>query len=306
MIAMPMTEHAHHGHRPHQHGPVHAHAHGSGHRPDEPHDHRGHRHDHGMTAEGRLLGALGLTASFMVVEAVTGWLVHSLALVSDAGHMLADAGALALAVMAQRVATRPRTILRTYGYRRAETLAALANGIVLGVTALWVIVEAVSRWREPAEIRGTPMLVVAACGLVVNLASAWLLSSGSGHGHNTNTRAALAHVASDALGLGCRHRGRAARLVVRMGPRRYGRQLAHFAPDFVGRISAWSPKRSTCSWRAPHPGCPSMRSSEPSAKPPVSPICTISTPGPFRMASMRLQCTSCSTVLRTGQTLLAT
>ena len=79
--------------------------------------------------------ALVLTASFMVVEAVAGWLVHSLALLSDAGHMLADAGALALALTAQRVASRPRTLSRTYGYRRAETLAALANGVVYAGTS---------------------------------------------------------------------------------------------------------------------------------------------------------------------------
>ncbi|HKQ71261.1 MAG TPA: cation diffusion facilitator family transporter [Polyangiaceae bacterium] len=134
----------------------------------------------------------------MVVEAVSGWFVHSLALVSDAGHMLADAGALALAVMAQRVASRPRTVSRTYGYRRAETLAALANGIALGVTALWVIAEAIRRWREPSVIDAQPMLAVASAGLVVNLFAGWILARGGGH--NTNTRAALAHVLSDALG----------------------------------------------------------------------------------------------------------
>jgi cobalt-zinc-cadmium efflux system protein len=178
------AEHAHHE------GSTHTHA----------HDHAHHHHRRALTAtaEGRLLSALALTAGFMVVEAVTGWLVHSLALLSDAGHMLADAGALTLAVMAQRVANRPRTIVRTYGHRRAETLAALANGVALGITALWVIAEAIARWRAPAEIDAVPMLVIAAMGLLVNLASAWLLSRGTGH--NANTRAALAHVASDALG----------------------------------------------------------------------------------------------------------
>jgi cobalt-zinc-cadmium efflux system protein len=163
------------------------------------HAHAHHHHDAGgMTPEHRLIVALTLTVSFMVVEAVAGWMVHSLALVSDAGHMLADAGALALAVMAQRVASRPRTLQRTYGYRRAETLAALANGIALGVTALWVIATAIGRWRSPSEIDALPMLGVAVGGLGINLIAGLTLARG--HSHNTNTRAALAHVASDALG----------------------------------------------------------------------------------------------------------
>ena len=163
----------------------------------------GHHHHHqpgaGATSEGRLLAALLLTVGFMIVEAVTGWLAHSLALVSDAGHMLADAGALALALTAQRVASRPRTLLRTYGYRRAETLAALGNGVVLGITAAWVIAEAFERWQRPAPVDAWPVLAVAAAGFAVNLGAAWLLSRGR-DGHNANTRAALAHVASDALG----------------------------------------------------------------------------------------------------------
>jgi cobalt-zinc-cadmium efflux system protein len=134
----------------------------------------------------------------MFVEGVAGWLVHSLALLSDAGHMLADAGALGLALTAQRVAARPRSLSRTYGYRRAETLAALANGVVLGVTAVWVIAEAVARFKEPASIDAVPMLIVAVIGLAFNLFAGFILSTG--HVHNANTRAAVAHVLSDALG----------------------------------------------------------------------------------------------------------
>jgi cobalt-zinc-cadmium efflux system protein len=112
--------------------------------------------------------------------------------------MLADAGALGLALMAQRVAARPRSLSRTYGYRRAETLAALANGVVLGVAAIWVIAEAVARFKEPTAIEAVPMLVVAVLGLGFNLFAGFILSSG--HVHNANTRAAVAHVAADALG----------------------------------------------------------------------------------------------------------
>jgi cobalt-zinc-cadmium efflux system protein len=100
--------------------------------------------------------------------------------------------------MAQVFASRPRTLSRTYGYRRAETLAALANGIVLCMTAIWVFAEAVTRWRVPAAIDAGPMLAVAIGGLVFNLVAGLVLSGG--HSHNANTRAALAHVISDALG----------------------------------------------------------------------------------------------------------
>lgn len=133
----------------------------------------------------------------MVVEAAVGFWSKSLALVADAGHMLADGAALALALMAQRIAGRARTRQSTYGYRRAEVIAAFANGTLLALTALWVIAEAVERWQTPPKVRGAAMLVTAACGLAVNLIAAWILHSGS---HNANTRAALAHVLSDALG----------------------------------------------------------------------------------------------------------
>ena len=134
----------------------------------------------------------------MVVSVLGGVFSRSLALLSDAGHMLADAAALGLALVAQKVASRPRTQVRTYGWRRAETLAAFVNAILLGVASLWVVIEAVERWREPPDVRGGWMLGVAVFGLVVNLVAAAILSHG--HSHNENTRAALAHVVSDAAG----------------------------------------------------------------------------------------------------------
>lgn len=157
-----------------------------------------HVHSSEASAEGRITVALVLTLAGMVASVVGGALSHSLALLSDAGHMLADAGALALALMAQRVASRPRTDLRTYGSRRAETLAAFVNAILLGVASVWVVIEAAERWQHPPEIRGRFMLGVAVLGLVINLVAAWVLSRG--HTHNENTRAALAHVLSDAAG----------------------------------------------------------------------------------------------------------
>jgi cobalt-zinc-cadmium efflux system protein len=167
---------------------------------DHEHDHN-HEHEHALRATPlrRLVGALCLTASFMFVEAIVGWWANSLALVADAGHMLADAAALALAIFAQRIASGERTRARTYGYRRAEVLAAFGNGIALGLTAVWIFVEAAQRWQKPPEVMGAPVTITAVVGLVVNLAAAMLLGVGA-HGQNVNTRGALAHVLTDALG----------------------------------------------------------------------------------------------------------
>ena len=159
-----------------------------------------HDHAHGLrgTPERRILFALVLTAVTMVASIAGGIVSHSLALLSDAGHMMADAAALGLALVAQRVASRPRTHRRTYGSRRAEVLAAFVNALFLGLTSVWVVVEAIERWKDPPIVDARWMLVVAVGGLVVNLVAAWILSSG--HGHNENTRSALAHVLSDAAG----------------------------------------------------------------------------------------------------------
>jgi cobalt-zinc-cadmium efflux system protein len=156
----------------------------------------GHDHTRGAPIP-RLRQALAITVGSMAVEIVGGVLSGSLALLSDAGHMLADAGALTLALAAQIVAARPRTERRTYGFRRAETLAAFLNGIALGVTAVFIVREAVERWRDPRPIEGSIMLGVAVFGLCANLSAAAILTRAEG---NANVRAALAHVISDTLG----------------------------------------------------------------------------------------------------------
>ena len=164
------------------------------------HDESGHEHaaDLRDISRKRLLLALTLTASFLVVEVVAGILSGSLALLSDAGHMLTDAGALGLALWAQSLGTRPRSDRKTFGYRRAEILAAAANGIILGITAIAVIVEAIRRFEAPPQVEARAMLVVAVIGLAVNLLAAWNLSrSGT---QNLNLRAAAAHVLADAAG----------------------------------------------------------------------------------------------------------
>jgi len=168
---------------------THDHAHAREHAP---------AHDLRAATSSRLAVALALTSGFMLVEVGAGLFTRSLALLSDAGHMVTDAAALALALWAQRVALRPPTSRRTYGFRRAETLAACANGVALGVTTVWIVVEAIRRWQHPPDVRGGWMLVVATVGLGVNLLSAWVLSRGEHHG--ANTRAALAHVMADAAG----------------------------------------------------------------------------------------------------------
>jgi cobalt-zinc-cadmium efflux system protein len=189
-----VANHAHDLHAEHDHGARGRHeAQG---RVEAAHDHE---HDLRRTPMTRLALALVVTGGFMFVEAGVGWWSNSLALLADAGHMLADAAALALAIVAQRIASQERTRARTYGFRRAEVLAAFANGIALALTAIWIFVEAAQRWSAPPEIRATIMTVTAVIGLVVNLACAWMLAAGA-HGHNLNTRGALAHVMTDAAG----------------------------------------------------------------------------------------------------------
>jgi cobalt-zinc-cadmium efflux system protein len=167
---------------------------------DGGHEAGGHQHRVASSAASRrrLVIALGLTASYLIVEVVAGILSGSLALLSDAGHMLTDAGALALALWAQSLGARPRSDRKTFGYRRAEILAAAANGIVLGITAIAVIVEAIRRFAAPPQILAFPMLVVASIGLGINLVAAWVLSRGGGH--DLNLRAAAVHVMADAAG----------------------------------------------------------------------------------------------------------
>ena len=146
----------------------------------------------------RLSWVLGLTAAFMVAELVGGLLSGSLALLADAGHMFTDVAALGLSVFAIRLARRPPSRKRTYGWVRVEILAALVNGATLLVIAGLIIREAWERLREPVSIDGTIMLAVAGAGLLVNVVGATLLHS---HAHdNLNVRGAYLHVIGDLLG----------------------------------------------------------------------------------------------------------
>jgi len=163
------------------------------------------RHDHGdhfsaapTGGQRRLLAlALSVTALFLVVEAVGGVLTGSLALLADAGHMLTDVGALGLALFAAWLATRPHSAARSYGYHRAEILATLGNAIALWGIAGYIFVEASARLRDAPAVRSGPMLAIAALALAANLAVARILMRESA---SLNVRAALTHVAGDALG----------------------------------------------------------------------------------------------------------
>jgi cobalt-zinc-cadmium efflux system protein len=159
----------------------------------------GHGHAHGHEAAGGrarpLAFVLALTAAYTVAEAVGGVLTGSLALLADAGHMLSDDFSLALALFAVWLAGKPATPARSFGYRRAEILAALANGVVLVVISLWIFVEAYRRFREPPEILGGWMLAVAAAGLAVNVVGAAILMRGDRG--SLNLEAALRHVLAD-------------------------------------------------------------------------------------------------------------
>ena len=146
----------------------------------------------------RLWIVLGLTAVFMVVEVVGGVLSNSLALLADSGHMLADVGALALSLIAMRLALRPPSAEHTFGYVRLEILAALVNGATLLVISGWIVWEAWGRLGAPQEVNGPLMMGVAGVGLIVNLVGARLLHTHAGE--NLNMRGAYLHVLGDLLG----------------------------------------------------------------------------------------------------------
>ena len=162
------------------------------------HAHHGHAHAHASSGRRRLSVVLVLTALYMVAEAVGGWMTGSLALLADAGHMLADVAALALALFAAWFSARPATPRKTFGYYRLEILAALINGVTLVVISLLIIYEAYHRYLEPQPVKSGAMMLVAVGGLVINAVCAYLL-----HGHHEedlNVRGAWLHVIGDALG----------------------------------------------------------------------------------------------------------
>ncbi|HEU0158524.1 MAG TPA: cation diffusion facilitator family transporter, partial [Hyphomicrobiaceae bacterium] len=168
----------------HAHDAGHAHAH-----------HAGHAH---VNNERRVGWAAILTATYMLAEVAGGLMAGSLALLADAGHMLADAASLALAWAAFRIARRPSDWQRTYGFHRFQVIAAYTNGITLIFIAAAVLWEALDRWREPVTVLGGPMLLIASLGLLVNIAA--FLALHGAERDNLNIRGAMLHVLGDLAG----------------------------------------------------------------------------------------------------------
>jgi len=165
------------------------------------HEHRDgdaeHQHYTVQRSQSVLAWSLALTLGFAVVEVVTGFMSNSLALISDAGHMVTDAAALGLALLAQLIAKRPPSARHSFGFGRAEALAAFVNSLVLLLLVGWIGFEAVQRFSQPEQVHGATVFIVAGIGLVINLVLAFILSRGDS---NMNTRAALVNVIGDLLG----------------------------------------------------------------------------------------------------------
>jgi len=166
----------------------------------EHHNHN-HNHTHGFVRErgkSRLRLVLDLTSLFFVVEVLGGLWTNSLALLSDAGHMLSDMFALGLSLFAFWLSSRKPSPTKTYGYYRFEVVSAFINGVLLILIALWIFGEAYSRFQEPAAVKSVPMLVIAVLGLMINLLGIYLLHEiGT---KNINIRGAMFHLIGDAAG----------------------------------------------------------------------------------------------------------
>ncbi|MGB8338719.1 MAG: cation diffusion facilitator family transporter [Burkholderiales bacterium] len=183
-----MSQHKHHhdhAHHDHDHHTKHGHDHG----------HAG--HNHGNANRNILLFALLFTLGFAFVEAIGGWVSHSLALISDAGHMFSDALSLGLAAVAAQLAKRPASAKHSYGLVRAEVIAASVNGLLMLAVIIYIVVEAVKRLQAPEPVQGFTVMIIAFIGLLINVIVAFMLSRGE---HNLNTRAAMIHVMGDLLG----------------------------------------------------------------------------------------------------------
>ena len=174
------------------HSHSHDHDHGSG-----GHSHS-HAHSHSAANRKALWWVLLLTAGYLVAEVIGGILSGSLALIADAGHMALDVAAVALGLFASWVSARPPTPTKTYGYYRAEILAALLNGITLVIVSLWIFYEAYERFGTPPEVKGGLMAIVAAGGLLVNVGAMWLMHSQKEAG--LNMQGVWLHLLTDALG----------------------------------------------------------------------------------------------------------
>ena len=204
-----MTQHNHddHGHDDHDDHSGHDHGHHNDHGHDDHdhhddhsgHGHGGHAHDFRDASRRRLIVSLILITGYMFAEVIGGVLSGSLALIADAGHMLTDAAAIALALLAMWLAGREATTTRTWGFHRTEVLAAMINALSLWLIAAWIVFEAIERFRHHEHhIEGGIMMAVGIGGLIVNLIVAWILHASSEH--SMNVEGAFQHVLADLLG----------------------------------------------------------------------------------------------------------
>lgn len=165
------------------------------------HSDSSHGHTHNYKANKKALTiSFILIATYMIAEFIGGFLTNSLALISDAGHMLSDAAALGLSLSALIFGSRPATPTKTYGYKRFEILAALLNGLVLVILAIFIFIEAIERISAPPSVIGQGMIIISTIGLIVNIIVAWLLHSQGSKKENLNVRSAFLHVIGDLLG----------------------------------------------------------------------------------------------------------
>lgn len=160
-----------------------------------------HNHNHAAGANKKvLLISFIIISSYMVVEAVGGYLTNSLALLSDAGHMLSDAISLGIALLAFTLSAKVANANKTYGYKRFEILAAVLNGVTLILIALFIFKEAIQRFMAPPAVATTGMLIISVIGLLVNILVAFIMMRGADTKDNLNMRGAFLHVISDMLG----------------------------------------------------------------------------------------------------------
>jgi cobalt-zinc-cadmium efflux system protein len=177
-----------------------SHPHDHAHSHHGPEHQAGHSHDHSHEGQSTkvLATAFALTVTFMAVELIAGLAANSLALLADAGHMLTDAGALALAWLASRIATRPADARRSFGYQRTRVIATFVNGCALLFIVAWIAFEAVQRLFQPRDVDALTVIWVGSLGFAVNLVVFGLLRRG--HAHDMNVAAATLHVIGDLLG----------------------------------------------------------------------------------------------------------
>ncbi|GKV56893.1 cadmium, cobalt and zinc/H(+)-K(+) antiporter [Sporosarcina sp. NCCP-2222] len=162
------------------------------------HDHA-HDHTHGANKKVLLISFVIIT-TYMVVEAVGGFLTNSLALLADAGHMLSDSISLAIALLAFKLGEKVASRSKTFGYKRFEILAAVLNGVTLIVIAIFIFYEAIKRFANPPEVATTGMLIISSIGLAINVLVAWIMMRGADVEENLNMKGAYLHVISDMLG----------------------------------------------------------------------------------------------------------